>query len=315
MIYTITLNPSIDYFITISGALMDTEVNRADSEKCKGAGKGLNISMVLNELQIPSTAIALLGGFTGAFIRDYICSKPYITMQEVPISGTNRINVKIHNDDKTICINGNGPAADERTRAVLFEKLAAVRKDDIVLLSGSSAKNITDDWIEAVAQLVHRQEAKLIIDMESISLSQLAAYRPYLIKPNLYELSLLLKEEAPFATLHEQLDYVLAQGVENILLSLGKDGAIFATQQHYYRLTHPTIPAVNKVGSGDAMLASFIGKLSQDGDMIQALQWAGAGGMAAVSTFDDVQAATIQKYVNQCQVQLIEGDILLRETE
>ncbi len=70
MIYTITLNPSIDYFITISGELMDTEVNRADSEKYKGAGKGLNVSLVLNEMHIPSTAIAVLGGFTGQFIAE-----------------------------------------------------------------------------------------------------------------------------------------------------------------------------------------------------------------------------------------------------
>ena len=307
MIYTITLNPSIDYFITISGELMDTEVNRADSEKYKGAGKGLNVSLVLNEMHIPSTAIAVLGGFTGQFIADSIRSKSYIHLQEVPVLGTNRINVKIHNDDKTICINGNGPCADDHTKDVLFEKLAAIQKNDIVLLSGSSAKNITEEWIKAIARLVHDKEAKLIIDMESISLDHLAVYRPYLIKPNLYELSLLLGQEAAMTTIHEQLDQVLAHGVESILLSLGKDGAIFATKKHRYRLTHPAIHAVNKVGSGDAMLAAFIGKLSQDGDVVQALRWAGAGGMAAASTFEEVQAKTMRTYVEQCQVPRIDA--------
>ncbi len=302
MIYTITLNPSIDYFITISGDLMDTEVNRADMEKYKGAGKGLNVSMVLDEMEISSTAIAVLGGFTGSFIADSIRSKPFIQLQEVPINGINRINVKVHNDDKTICINGNGPCADEQTKRVLFEKLSAVCKDDIVLLSGSSAKNITEEWIKEIAQLIHEKQARFIVDMESLSLDQLAYYRPYLIKPNRYELSLLLNEDISMDTMIEQLDRVLTCGVENILLSLGEEGAIFASKEHCYRLTHPAIHAVNKVGSGDAMLAAFIGKLSQDGNIVNALRWGGAGGMAAASTFEEVQAETMRKFVEQCQV-------------
>lgn len=302
MIYTITLNPSIDYFITISGELMDTEVNRSDSEQFKAAGKGLNVSLVLNELCIPSTAIAVLGGFTGRFIAERIRREPYIHLAEVPINGNNRINVKIHNDDKTICINGNGPCADEQTKSVLFEKLAAVQQDDIVLLSGSTAQNITEDWIQAIAQAVHEKGAKLIVDMEAIRLDQLADYRPYLIKPNLYELSLLLNEEVKPSTLMEQLNRVLTYGVENILLSLGKEGALFVSKETAYRLTHPAIHAVNKVGSGDAMLAAFIGKLSQNGDLMEALRWGGAGGMAAASTFAKVQIETMRKYVEQCRV-------------
>lgn len=302
MIYTITLNPSIDYFVEVKGSMMDTEVNRADREKFKGGGKGLNVSMVLDQLKIPSTAIALLGGFTGTFIREYVENRKYITLKSIPVEGMNRINVKIHNGDQTLCINGNGPIANDETSSRIFTILHQVEQDDWVMLNGSSIQNLDFEFLLKIAQLVHRKQAKLVVDMEQLTLDQMKLLQPYLIKPNLYEFSLLLNQDVNEQDIQAHIQTVLQSGVETILISLGERGAIYASQTEYVRLEHQPIHAVNKVGSGDAMLAAFVGLLSLGKTTKEALKWAGACGNASVSTQEDVSYERIQSFLDQMQV-------------
>lgn len=302
MIYTITLNPSIDYFIEISGPMMDTEVNRADYEKFKGGGKGINVSMVLNALRMKSVAIALLGGFTGDYIQDYLKSKEDITLRAIPVEGMNRINVKIHNDHKTLCINGNGPKATHQTETKLLEALKTIQPGDWVILSGSRSQNISYELLIQIANRIHALQAKLVIDMESLSMTMLKDLKPYLIKPNRYELSLLVQQDVTDANQLVLIDRVLRGGAENVLLSLGADGAVFKNQKECYKLHHDTVEAVNKVGSGDAMLAGFVGKLSDNESIANALKWAGACGNAAASTFEDIDQALILNYLKQMKV-------------
>lgn len=303
MIYTITLNPSIDYFIEISGPMMDTEVNRADYEKFKGGGKGINVSMVLNALRMKSVAIALLGGFTGDYIRDYLKRKEDITLRAIPVDGMNRINVKIHNEHRTLCINGNGPKATSRTKHELLEALQAVQSEDWVILSGSRSPNISYEFLVRLADLVHEKQAKLVVDMESLSLEMLKDLKPYLIKPNRYEFSLLVKQEVTDENLSALIQTVLSNGAENLLISLGAEGAVFANAKEGYNLRHNTIEAINKVGSGDAMLAAFVGKLSQQASAAEALRWAGACGNAAASTFEDINQEMILKYLKEMKIE------------
>lgn len=302
MIYTITLNPSIDYFVEVKGSMMDTEVNRADHEKFKGGGKGLNVSMVLDQLKIPSTAIALLGGFTGTFIREYVENRKYITLKSIPVEGMNRINVKIHNEDQTLCINGNGPIANDETISRMFAILQQVEQDDWVMLNGSSIQNLDFEFLLNIADLVHRKHAKLVVDMEQLTLDQMKLLQPYLIKPNLYEFSLLLNQDVNEQDLEAHLQTVLQSGVETMLISLGEQGAIYASQTECIRLEHQPIHAVNKVGSGDAMLAAFVGLLSLGKSTEEALKWAGASGNASVSTQEDVSYERIQSFLDQMQV-------------
>lgn len=302
MIYTITLNPSIDYFVEVKGPMMDTEVNRADREKFKGGGKGLNVSMVLDELKIPSTAIALLGGFTGNFIREYVENRKYITLKSIPVEGMNRINVKIYNDDQTLCINGFGPIANDDTISRMFAILQQVEQDDWVMLNGSSIQNLDFEFLLKIADLVHRKHAKLVVDMERLTLDQMKLLQPYLIKPNLYEFSLLLNQDVQEQDIQAHIQTVLQSGVETMLISLGEQGAIYASQTECIRLKHKAIHAVNKVGSGDAMLAAFVGFLSLGKSTEEALKWAGASGNASVSTQEDITYGMIQSFLDQMQI-------------
>ena len=303
MIYTITLNPAIDYFITLHETLLVDEVNRGNHEIYKAGGKGLNVSKVLSVLNIPSKAIAVLGGFTGHYIEDSFAKDPNIEMIPIPVDGMNRINMKANYGKKALCINGSGPVVNNCTVQLLLDEIAKITEDDIVVISGSMMHGFPDDFVTVLAQAVHQRNAKVVIDMEQITMEQLKECRPYLIKPNLYEFQLLMEnDEINESNIDEYLKKANEMGIENILVSLGKDGAVLSNAQGIFKLDQPRTVLVNKVGAGDAMLASFIGKLSQGSSSEEALQWGGAAGNAAASKIEDIIMRDIEGYLPQMKV-------------
>ena len=303
MIYTITLNPAIDYFITLDETLLVDEVNRGSHEIYKAGGKGLNVSKILSVMNIPSKAIAVLGGFTGQYIQDSFEEDPNIEMIPIPVDGMNRINMKANYGKKALCVNGSGPVANDCTVQLLLDEIAKINADDIVIISGSVMHGFPDDFVTALAQAVHQRNAKVVIDMEQITMEQLKECRPYLIKPNLYEFQLLFEnDEINESNIDEYLKKANEIGIENILVSLGKDGAVLSNAHGIFRLDQPRTVLVNKVGAGDAMLASFIGKLSQGYSSEEALQWGGAAGNATASKIEDITMRDIEGYLPQMKV-------------
>ena len=303
MIYTITLNPAIDYFITLNETLLVDEVNRGSHEIYKAGGKGLNVSKILSVMNIPSKAIAVLGGFTGQYIQDSFEKDPNIEMIPIPVDGMNRINMKANYGKKALCVNGSGPVANDCTVQLLLDEIAKINADDIVIISGSVMHGFPDDFVTVLAQAVHQRNAKVVIDMEQITMEQLKECRPYLIKPNLYEFQLLFENaEINESNIDEYLKKANEIGIENILVSLGKDGAVLSNAHGIFRLDQPRTLLVNKVGAGDAMLASFIGKLSQGYSSEEALQWGGAAGNAAASKIEDITMCDIEGYLPQMKV-------------
>ena len=303
MIYTITLNPAIDYFITLDETLLVDEVNRGSHEIYKAGGKGLNVSKILSVMNIPSKAIAVLGGFTGQYIQDSFEEDPNIEMIPIPVDGMNRINMKANYGKKALCVNGSGPVANNCTVQFLLDEIAKINADDIVIISGSVMHGFPDDFVTALAQAVHQRNAKVVIDMEQITMEQLKECRPYLIKPNLYEFQLLFEnDEINESNIDEYLKKANEIGIENILVSLGKDGAVLSNAHGIFRLDQPRTVLVNKVGAGDAMLASFIGKLSQGYSSEEALQCGGAAGNATASKIDDITMRDIEGYLPQMKV-------------
>lgn len=303
MIYTITLNPAIDYFITLNETLLVDEVNRGSHEIYKAGGKGLNVSKILSVMNIPSKAIAVLGGFTGQYIQDSFEEDPNIEMIPIPVDGMNRINMKANYGKKALCVNGSGPVANDCTVQLLLDEIAKINADDIVIISGSVMHGFPDDFVTALSQAVHQRNAKVVVDMEQITMEQMKECRPYLIKPNLYEFQLLFENaEINESNIDEYLRKANSLGIENILVSLGKDGAALSNAQGIFKLDQPHTVLVNKVGAGDAMLASFIGKLSQGYSSEEALQWGGAAGNAVASKIEGITMHDIEGYLPQMKV-------------
>ena len=300
MIYTFTLNPAIDYFLSVKDTLMIDEVNRGTNAIFKAGGKGLNVSKVLSLLDIESKAVVLLGGFTGDFIRSEFEKDKNIEVLSVKVNGVNRINMKAHYDNKALCINGDGPLADENVKEGLFKIIENIGKNDIAVISGSMMRGFDEDDLIKMADALHEHEAKVVIDMEKISPETLKRCKPYLIKPNLYELQILLNNtQITKENAKEALLKLRKQGIDKILLSLGKDGALLCDEEGFLHLIQPDTVLVNKVGAGDAMLAAFLGKLSETGDRNLALRYGGAAGNAVASRLEDIDAETIEHYLKQ----------------
>ena len=303
MIYTITLNPAIDYFITLNNELLVDEVNRGSNEIYKAGGKGLNVSKILSVLEISSKAIAVLGGFTGKFIQDAFDKNPLIDVIPIPVEGTNRINMKANYGKQALCINGNGPVVSEETISDILKEINKINKDDIVVVSGSMMHGFPSDFIVTLSKAIQERNAKVVIDMEQISMEQLKLCKPFLIKPNLYEFKLLFKDETINASNIDQYLVKLNKlGIENILVSLGKEGAILSNTEGIFKLDQPHTTLVNKVGAGDSMLAAFIGKLSQGSCYEEALQYGGAAGNATASQLEDITLSDIEEYLQHMKV-------------
>lgn len=306
MIYTITMNPSIDYYMNVNQNLIETEVNRSMGEQMKAGGKGINVSAMLNKYGISSIALVLLGGFTGDYIEEEIHKYLNVQLVSIPIEGMNRINVKVRHGEKTLCVNGKGPKANGDTKAVILNALNQVEENDWVMICGSAMQGISDDFIIKISDLIHHKKAKLVIDMEAISIKLLERCKPYLIKPNFYEFKMLMKrEEMGPEELMNALDACKQKGCENILVSLGENGAILTTKFQNYRLRQDEVKAVNKVGSGDAMLASFVGKLVTGSSFEEALAYGGAAGSAVASTLKDVTMEMIYDQYLKTKVEII----------
>lgn len=306
MIYTITLNPAIDYFITLDQKLMIDEVNRGNHEIYKAGGKGLNVSKILSVLGIRSSAIAVLGGFTGKFIQDSFEKDEHIDIIPIPVDGNNRINMKANYGNQALCINGNGPTVTQETIQNILNEIKKVQADDIVIISGSMMHGFPSDFIVTLTDAFKQKNAKVVIDMEQITIEQLKICKPFLIKPNLYEFQLLFENTNIDAMNIEQyISQANEIGIENVLVSLGKDGAILSSKEGIYKLDQPNTVLVNKVGAGDSMLAAFIGKLSQSETSSEALKYAGAAGNAAASKLEDITLQDIENYLSLMKVSKI----------
>ena len=185
MIYTVTLNPSIDYIVRLDQVQVGS-VNRMDSDDKFAGGKGINVSRVLKRLDIPNTATGFIGGFTGKFITDTLADEE-IETRFVQVAEDTRINVKIKADKETE-INGMGPTVEPTQLEELNAILSSLTADDTVVFAGSSAKNLGNVIYKDLIALTRKTGAQVVCDFEGQTLIDSLAYQPLLVKPNNHEL-------------------------------------------------------------------------------------------------------------------------------
>lgn len=283
MIYTVTFNPAIDYVVGLNELNLG-EVNRTDSERMFFGGKGINVSIVLAELGIHSTALGFTAGFTGKAIEDGL-SEMGIDTDFVRLSnGNSRINVKINSGVETE-INGQGPNIDNIALDKLFQKLDKIQDGDTLVLAGSIPKTLPSYIYEIIMSKLSDKKIKVIVDASGDLLLNVLKYRPYLIKPNSHELSELFNVE--FTSDNDIIKYakkLKEMGAENVLVSMAENGALLLDSEgniHKFGVCKGTV--INSVGAGDSMLAGFIAG-SANGDLEYGLKLGTAcGGATAFS--------------------------------
>lgn len=283
MVYTVTFNPAVDYVIRVE-ELKTGNVNRSVSEKIFFGGKGINVSLVLRELGVKSRALGFIAGFTGKAIEEGVRSKGVETDFVELSDGCSRINVKIKSDEETD-INGGGPDISESALARLLEKLDSMRDGDMLVLAGSIPSSLPSDVYEKILTRLSGKRIKTVVDATKELLLNALKYKPFLVKPNHYELGEMFG--VTIQTADEIVRYaekLKKMGAVNVLVSMAGDGAVLLDENgklHRCGVCRGTVK--NSVGAGDSMVAGFIAG-SQSGDYETALKLGtAAGGATAFS--------------------------------
>lgn len=298
MIYTVTFNPAIDYHVTLD-SLTTGKVNRCKSESIFFGGKGINVSYVLKQLDIDNIAIAFTAGFTGKAIEDGLNKQgiktDFIHLEE----GSSRINYKITTDVITD-INGVGPDINQNHLEMLNRKLQLLKSGDILVLAGS-VPNLPQDAYEQILSKLSGKGVMFFVDTYGNLLLNTLKYHPFLIKPNIDELSELFdKEIESELEIVEAAKQLQAMGALNVLVSMGDKGAILVcTNGVCYQATAVQGNVVDTVGAGDSMVAGFIKGYLQSKDYKYAFCSACAAASATVFTKGLADKSQILSFVDK----------------
>lgn len=272
MIYTVTLNPSIDYIVRLD-KLISGVTNRTTSEEYYYGGKGINVSLVLAELDLDSTAYGFVAGFTGKAIENGIRNDHIITDFIKLRHGISRINIKIKAGEETE-INCQGPHIGEAELERLLQKIDRIANGDTLILAGSIPNTMPDDVYERMMERIRYKKVRIVVDATKKLLVNSLKYKPFLIKPNRQELSEIFDVE--INTEDDIVRYakeLQKMGARNVLISLGGDGAMLIDetgQKHKAGVLKEKV--INTVGSGDSMVAGFVAGYEKTGDYAYALK-------------------------------------------
>lgn len=298
LIYTITFNPAIDYVVHTDDIVLDS-INRSNHEEIYFGGKGINVSIVLNELGIESKALGFVAGFTGKAIEEGI-SKQGIETDFVHLEeGFSRINVKIKSNKETE-INGQGPKILDSDILKLFQKLDAIQDDDIIILAGSIPNSLPSNIYEKIIEHLKPKKVRIVVDTTKDLLLNVLKYEPYLIKPNNFELEEIFGIK--LNTIDEISKYarkLKRMGALNVLVSMAGDGALLVDENNEIHICQAYKGLVkNSVGAGDSMVAGFIAGLL-NGNYDYALKLGTASGGATAFSDGLATKDTIFQLLNQ----------------
>lgn len=290
MVYTITLNPTLDHNVFVSD-LKAGKINKMNKEALSVGGRGINVSLVLSELDIKSKVLGFVAGFTGYEIERQVQARGIETDFVWLESGLSRVNIKLKNFTKSGVreteIDSDGPEIPDDAIKQLFVKLSAVEDGDVLVLAGGIQQSVQRDIYEHILEYVSAKKIKVAVDAPAELLTTTLKYKPFLIKPNLDELGDIFGE-AP-ASKVEAIAYgqqLQEMGARNVLISMGRDGAVLLDDSGKTLFCNALKGKVrNSVGAGDAMLAGFLSAmLDKDVDLNYALMLGtAAGGATAFS--------------------------------
>ena len=279
MYYTITLNPAVDMLTKASNFSLG-KLNRTQEAKYVVGGKGINISVLLNNIGKKTKALGFVAGFTGYFIKSEL-DKLDIEHDFVETLGTTRINMKLTTDTETE-INGQSSAVNAENISEFFAKLDVLTTEDVVFLSGNVIAGMGLEDFKKIAEKVATKGATLVVDSNKDLVLDTLQYKPFVVKPNEFELGEM------FGITLNGLEEILVharklqeRGAQNVLVSRGAKGAVLLTENgEVLEVNVAEGKIVSTVAAGDSMLVMFVAKYNETKDYAEALKYASAAGGA-----------------------------------
>jgi 1-phosphofructokinase family hexose kinase len=285
MIYTVTLNPAVDRELTVPVLEFDT-VLRATQWQVDCGGKGFNVSRMLKVLGTDSLALGFAGGRSGELLQDGLHALGIAT-DFVWVPGETRTNVSVVSQDHAHYLKANepGPTISAEKQQELVAKIEALATaGDLWVLAGSLPPGVAPTIYAEIIASVHRQGASAILDTSGSALQYGCQAGPYLVKPNAYEAHRLTGLPVESRTeIIAAAAAVRQLGPANIVISLGKSGALLLEGEQVWMAHSPKIEERNPIGAGDSMVGGLAWGLQANLGLKEALRWGTACGAATAS--------------------------------
>ncbi|MGO1979393.1 MAG: 1-phosphofructokinase [Lactococcus cremoris] len=304
MIYTVTLNPALDYFMNYEELALG-EVNRTGKTQISAGGKGIMESRMLSLVGAKSKALGFLGGFSGQYIKDFL-NENQIDSDFTEIEDLTRINVKLKSQENETSLDAAGPKLQESEINHFLEKFDHLKEDDIVVFAGTIPKSLGEDFYERLIAKVQKQKATFVMDVDGQKLLDSLPAHPLLIKPNREELEAIF--ETSFKNNEQIIPYgqkLLEMGAQNVIVSMAGDGALLFTNEKVYFAQGIKGELKNSIGAGDSTVAGFLAEYSQSKDPLLAFRQAIACGTSKAFSDDMPSRAFLEdiyKKVNISEV-------------
>lgn len=306
MIYTLTLNPSIDYVIDVDNLELG-KVNRTAKDFKFPGGKGINVSRILGNQNINNIALGFLGGFTGKFIENSLINLGVKT-EFITVNDDSRINVKIKSNEETE-INGAGPAISTENLNSLFEKLDKLAEDDILVLAGSIPATLPKNLYLQIQEKVSQKNVKVVVDTSGKALLEAIKNKPFLIKPNNHEIEEIF--DIKINSEKELIQYgkkLVSLGAENVIISMAEDGALLLNKDGVFKGNAPKGKVKNSVGAGDSLVGGFLAKYVETKDLLASFKNGIASGSASAFSLDLALAEDVEKLLPIIKIQRYEEE-------
>lgn len=286
MILTVTLNAAIDKRYVVNDFRVD-EVNRASECAYFAGGKGLNVSRTATIAGAKVLATGFVGGHAGEYILEEL-EKQNIEADFIKVQGESRSCLNIYdavNKTQTEILEPGVTISVDDFRLFMVKYDSLLSKCDVVAMSGSVPKGLDVDVYPALVKLAKEKGKKVITDTSGALLKEVIKHGPNMIKPNADEIKMLTgKSVNNEAELIEAGNLIVKGGVEQVVISLGGDGALLIREDCVYKAIVPKIYTVNTVGCGDCMTAGFAMAFEQKMSPKDALRHASAMASAAAMT-------------------------------
>ena len=307
MIVTCTLNPSLDYYMEFEQEVEPGRTNRSHLEYYKPAGKGINVSVVLSNLGVPSKAVGFLGGYVKDFYIDLLKRYTFLEPNFTFIDGVTRLNVKCVGHEQT-SLNAAGPMVTMEDFENLRNKVRKLGKGDYFVLSGNTQTHLEKEVIEMVKECIN-DEVRVIIDTNYSLMEAAAEYHPLLIKTSAEDLEDNgIIDDDDSEDLIEVAKKLYEKGAQNVMIYDGEEKVYLYSKDGCHKLKMPYDEPVNMVGVGDSLVAGFITQYIRSHDALDSFRYGGACGCATALTNNFAERAETEELYEKIKVKEEDDD-------
>ncbi len=304
MIATCTLNPSLDYYLEFEDEIESDKTNRSTLEYYEAGGKGINVSVVLNNLGVPSKAF----GFLGGFVKDYYISllTKYSNIQPnfTYIDGNTRINIKCLGKDN-IDLNAVGPYITQESMENLKAKVLRLNEGDFFVLNGNTQPNLNEDIISLLKELIDNG-VKVIVDTNIDLLKEVIKLKPFLVKTTVEELENVYGELDSAKDVAKVAKEFYQNGAEHAVIIYESEKAMMASKEGCFKCKFVYDEIVNSVGVGDSFVAGFIMNYIRSHDAVDSFRFGAACGCATAYSKSLATREKVDKYYEEVEVKEID---------